>query len=627
MSDDLTPFPTPGGPPPSNTGSSANRGARRAVVVALLAATVAVFGLFAVGFGVAVWALNTEDTADIEDGSFLAVTLQGVVSDAPPQGGLFVEPEDFPPTATEVAAAIRKAADDDRIEGVYLHLRNPQMGWALAREVRTALVALREADKPCVAYAEVWTTRDYYLGSACDRVMLPPAGVPAVLGTAMSVTYYKDALNALGVEPRFVWVGDYKTAIEPYQRTEPSEAAIESYEYLLDGLWTTVVEEIASSRGLTVDAVQAAIDQPSLTPRGMVAAGLFDGVAYPDAIEAHLRDATAEDWLDRLEGDPAPLSKEARKALFTPLKEYRKTLDEDAGSQDARIAVVFAEGAILSGESEGGLFGEAGLFDRDFARWMRQVREDDTIKAVVLRVNSPGGSALAADMMHRELELVKAAGKPVVVSMGDYAASGGYMISAPADWIVAHPNTITGSIGVFGQFFDLRGTWDKLELHEHVYKRGDHADLLYLVSEQGEGDRAILQAFVSDTYTDFVELVADGRSMEATEVEAVAQGRVWTGSQAMGERGLVDEIGGLEVALAKARELADTTDAGVVHLPEKKGFMELLMEELATSQAPRVALELPIPGAEEAVHELMLMRAWQASGGVVAYLPGRPTLR
>ena len=357
----------------------------------------------------------------------------------------------------------------------------------------------------------------------------------------------------------------------------------------------------------------------------MTEAGLFDAVAYNDAVIAHLDKVTEDGWADLLQGDPVIMTEEELSERFTSLSEYRKELND--GDGDERIAVIFAEGTILSGKSEGGLFAAEGLFDGDFREWMRTARDDESVKAVVVRVNSPGGSALASDMMHREVALTRAAGKPVVISMADYAASGGYMMSCNADWIVAQPTTITGSIGVFGQFFDVSGTYEKLLLAEHTYKRGERSDLLHLTAEHDETDRAILQQFVQETYDDFVNQVADGRGKDAQTMEQYAQGRVWTGTQAIGERHLVDQLGGLPDALAKAEELAGITEASHVTLPERKGFMDLLMEEMANAEAPRVQVELPVPLAEETLRELRLMQEFQKSGGVVAYLPGRPTLR
>ncbi|MFK7931051.1 MAG: S49 family peptidase, partial [Myxococcota bacterium] len=380
---------------PNTEPKTRSKGGRRTVTVVLLLLTVAVIAVFGVAFGAVVYFMQGDSTATVAEGSFLKIRLEGEITDAPVQGGLFAEPEDLPLTATEIAAAVRKAITDDRVNGVYLDVRAPAMGWGLAREIRTSLVELRESGKPCVAYGEVYTTRDYYLASACDEVIIAPSGVPVVIGQAMSITYYHDALEYLGVTPRIVHVGDFKTAVEPYERMEPSEQAKESYEFLLDGLWGTVTAEIAESRGMSTDAVMQVFDNPSLTPRRMVDSGLFTAVGYADSVESSLDSVGDAGWRDTLM-TPVVSSKDERKDRFTTIKEYRKGLDD--GSSDTRIAVVYAEGTIYSGEATGGLFGDSGLFDGNFRKWMRTVRDDDTIKAVVVRVNSPGGSALASDM-------------------------------------------------------------------------------------------------------------------------------------------------------------------------------------------------------------------------------------
>ena len=602
---------------------SEKRPRRRGLATALLVVlSVAMIGVFVMCAGVVLVAVSVPAGPRVASGTYLELDLAGAIPDAPSAGALVLDPVDLPPVATEIAESIREAAVDERIEGVYLRLRSPSMGWALRREIRTALAELREAGKPCVAYSEMYSMGDYYLASACDKVVIARAGVFLVNGISSSVTYYRDALEKLGVESEFVYVGDYKTAVEPFMRMGPSEAAVESYEALYDSLYASIVSEIAASRGWSVEEATALFDQPRLEPSMALERKLVDGLAYEDQVIAALAYVSDPSWSERLavvgeaEGDDSEVS-------LTPLGVYRADARRKAAGVADRIAVIHAEGPILPGSGDTGLFATGGLYDGPFAKWMSRARTDDRVKAVVIRVNSPGGAALAADRMWHEIERVKAAGKPVVVSMGDYAASGGYMISCNADWIVAQPTTLTGSIGVFGQFFNVAKTYEMLGLAEHTYKRGEHSAMLGMTDAMSESERAILQSWINETYAEFVQQVADGRRTSVDKIEPVAQGRVWTGSQAL-KNGLVDELGGLEVALAKASSLAQLTEYRVVRYPKPMTFFDVLLEDLSANQvaAPvTVQVELPLPHAEAMLEHIEIMRRIHEVGGVAVYNP------
>lgn len=579
---------------------------------------------FLASAGAAAWLLTKQDLGDVEEGSFLRIQLRGEIPDAPPVGGFFLEPEDFPAVVTEYAAAIRKAATDDRIDGIYLRVDEPSAGYAGLQEIRASLEAFRNAGKPCIAYAETFSMGSYYLASACDQVVLAPSGVSMVTGVSATVTYYAGAMEKLGVRAEMEHVGDFKSAVEPFERTGPSEAASEAMDLLLDGLWGRMVDDIARGRGRTTADVQGWVDRPALAPEAALALGMVDALAFPDVVRAHAHDVVEDGWLEKLaaaesrdEADDAP--------GFTKFSEYLKGVRAEQRGRDSVVAVVHADGPIVSGEAEGGLFGESSLADRTFAKWMRAARVDDDVKAVVLRVNSPGGSGLASDMMWREIVRTQEAGKPVVVSMGNYAASGGYFIAAPADWIVASPVTITGSIGVFGGKMNLAGTYEKLGLSTHTYERGAEADLFSPTASFSEGGRSAYRAFLAEFYEVFLGKVASGRDLDRDAVHAVAQGRVWTGEQAL-ERRLVDELGGMDVALAKAAELASLEAGtwGVRRLPEQKGFLDLLLEDLrdGTTATAGVRVDLGIPAdADEALRELALLDRILADG-VAAVLPG-----
>lgn len=619
MSDDITEEVLVPPPPP----------ARRTSGVKILAGiTVAGLAVLAASGGAIWYFVQRSQQAEVESGSYLSVRLSGSLTDAPVSGGLFDDPSDAAPTVTEIAAAIRLAATDERITGLLLRLDVPDAGWASWQELRGAVLELRAAGKPCVAYAEsVMLNGDYYLASACDDVFIAPGGALLVNGLDMSLTYYKGTFEKLGVEPEYEHVGDFKSFIEVYERTGPSPSAAEAYNYLLDGTWNQLVAGIAAGRNKTPEEVKALIDRPTMSPKLAAERGLIDGVAWPDLVPKLLPKRGEEGWRASLAGPPS--NEEADDDdhdTITPLREYLKELREQEPGSGKQVAVISAEGQIVSGGEGGGLFGDDGMLtDGKFSAWMEDAREDDDVAAVVVRVNSPGGSGLAAQQMWREVERMKAAGKPVVISMGDYAASGGYLMSCNADWIVAQPGTLTGSIGVFGGKFDLSGTYAKLGMTQHRFSRGAVSDLFSFSAPFSPEGRAVFREYLESFYKDFVQDVATGRKKSWDEIHAVAQGRVWTGEQAL-DRGLVDQLGGLPEAVAKAAELAELSDPGIVRLPKARSFMDLLMDDLASARV--VQVELPfgtlLPDVQR---ELAVLEDIQRTGGIGAYLPGQLRLR
>lgn len=571
--------------------------------------------------------VNKGETGTIEDDTFVSVKLSGALSDTPPPPSLFADPSSPSLYVGSYASAIRAAAVDDRIKGLYLQLDTPSAGWGRLQEIRSALQVFRAEGKPCVAYAEMYDDASYYLASACDKIVLAPSGISMVNGIVVSQSYYANTFEQIGVEPEFEHVGDFKSAIEVYELTGPSESASEAMNYLLDGLWDQVVQDVAQGRNLEIEAARELLEHPPLSPDEALQRGLVDALAFPDAVLARIHEVGDADWVDKL---AEPVSEELRKGVekrFTSINEVAKTVAANDRSKDAHIAVLHADGPILSGKADGGLFGSQVVADRTFRKWMREIRKDDSVKGVVLRVNSPGGSGLASDMMWREIQLAKDEGLPVVVSMADYAASGGYYIAAPADWIVAQPSTITGSIGVFGGKMNLAGTYEKLGIEQFSYKRGELSDLFSPTTGFSDEGRATYRRFLSDFYERFLERVSSGRDMDRDAVHEVAQGRVWTGTQAM-ERGLVDQLGGLDVASAKAAELAKLEEGtwGLKRWPRQKDVFELLMEDLQNSASVSVQVELPFATEVSAkVQELVLLEA-MLNDGPVMLLPGDLTV-
>ena len=627
---DVAPTPNPASPA---TPRAPKKGGGSSVTRVLLLFTVLGLFIFLGSVGGLIYLINQEDVGEVADGSYLQIYLTPSLKDAPGQAGLFTEPDNFPPVVTEISASLRRARTDDRIDGLVLRFDGAAVGWANARELRDAIIEFQADGKPCVAYSEAYTNQDYYLASACEHVLLAPSGVHLVAGLSLSITYYADAFEKIGLDPEFEHVGDFKSGPEPYQRTGPSEEAIVAYESFMNALSDELVRGIAESRNLPEERVRELINHPSMDPKVALANGLVDGLAFPDAVQKTLRSAGDDDFIAKLDAAPPwDAATEGPDAeddeLFTSIKEYLKTVRADWRDSEEYVAVIHADGTIVSGDPEGGLFADAALADRPFRRWMAEARDNEKVKAVVLRVNSPGGSGLASDMMWREIVRTQEAGKPVVVSMANYAASGGYYIAAPADWIVAQPTTLTGSIGVYGGKFNVSGTYEKLGMNVHRFKSAENSDLLAADAPFSEEGRAIFKGYLENFYTVFVGKVAEGRGRSFDDIHEVAKGRVWTGAQAK-ELGLVDELGGIDIALAKAAELGGIGDKewGVLRLPQQKPFFELLMEDLQNAEAPKVKVQLDLPVGQDVMEELFLLEAVMADGGVAAHLPGAPEVK
>jgi protease-4 len=583
----------------------------------ILGVSVAMIGLA----GGALWYVASQvGHGEVEEDSFLEVRLEGELSDAPATPGFLEDPADSPPNVHEIARAVRKAATDDRIDGLYLRFEPVGAGWGSWQELSDAVRAFRASGKPCVAHSDlVLDDGSYSLAAACGKIVVPEAAILLVNGLDVSLSYYKGTFDKLGVTPEYEHVGDFKSFIEVYERTGPSEQAAAAYDAMLDSLYGQLVAGIAAGRGVTPEVARGWIESPTLVPATAVARGMIDAVGWEESVAAHLRDLDAPDWAARV-AEPVGGEDADEDRPTTPLEDYLTELRDADDAPGDKIAVVYAEGQIVNGAA-GGLFGDEGMLtETDFASWMADAREDDEVKAVVVRVNSPGGSASAAQDMWKEVARTQAGGKPVVISMGDYAASGGYLMSCDADWIVAQPGTLTGSIGVFGGKFDTSGLWGKLGVTRHAFKRGELADMLSLSTPFTDASRAVFREYLESFYKTFVDDVAQGRGRSWDEIHQVAQGRVWTGEQAIGHH-LVDEIGGIEAALTKAAALAEISDYGIRPLPARESFLDKLLHDLegdAAASLPEALLGL----APEVRDELALLDAVHRAGGVAAYLPG-----
>lgn len=460
----------------------------------------------------------------------------------------------------QVMNAIESAAQDDNIEGIYINLTGTgTASAALLEEVRDYITAFKESGKFVVAYGEVYSQGGYYLASVADSIYLNPVGEMEWRGLAAQVMFYKGLLDKLGVEPQVFRHGTFKSAVEPYIMNRMSPENRTQMETYINSIWGTMVADIAKERNLSIDSLNMfATDLSAMMAEDALANRMVDGLKYEDEVEDILR--------EKLELDAD------EDITFVTLGEYIAAKPYTPSYSDNKIEVIYAEGQIVQGTSEQGTLGSSTLADQ-----LAEARLDEEVKAVVLRVNSPGGSALASEVIWREMELLRQQ-KPVIVSMGDYAASGGYYISAPADAIIANATTLTGSIGVFGLMFNAeKALNNKLGITIDVAKTNPSADMGMPFRAVSSSERAHIMRGIEQVYSTFVNHVADGRNMTFDSVDAIGQGRVWTGND--GNRiGLVDEIGGLKYAIAVAADKAECLDDYMVResMGEPTGLAALL---------------------------------------------------
>lgn len=452
----------------------------------------------------------------------------------------------------DILKGIEGAKGDENIEGIYLDLSAVSASFATLQEIRDALLDFKTSGKFIVAYSEGYTQRAYYLASTADKVYVNPEGTVDFRGLASQTTFMKGALDKLGVEMQVVKVGTFKSAVEPFILEGMSDANREQVNSFLGSIYDHFVAQVSESRSIAADSLRAIADGYLVrTADDAVTYGLADGKRYKDELIAELKDSLSMDDDDDLK--------------VVSLLKYKPAREKVSASVRDRVAVVYAVGEIISGEGSDNMIGSERI-----SRELRKVRRDDKVKAVVFRVNSPGGSALASDVIWREVELLSQE-KPVIVSMGDVAASGGYYISAAADSIFAEPNTITGSIGVFGLIPNMQGLFtDKLGITFDQVKTGKYADFLANVDRPLTADETqILQMQINQVYDTFVQRVADGRGLTKEQVDSIGQGRVWSGQQAL-ERGLVDRLGSIDDAIAAAAGKAGLDEYRLVTYPAIK---------------------------------------------------------
>jgi protease-4 len=501
----------------------------------------------------------------IRDNSVLALKISGSMPDYVPDDPfrrLFGSP---PQSLSSLMTQFRKAKTDKRISAVMLDIDMSEAGWAKSEEIRGAIEDFRTSGKPVYAYMETGLNKDYYIATACDKIFVPPPGELFTIGLAADVMFFRGSLDKLGIYPDIYQIGKYKSAGDMFTQKEMTPAHREYVNALLDDLYGRFIETIARARAKTPDAMKAIIDNAPYTAAQAKDAGLIDGALYHDDVEKELKKRLGY--------------KDSEDLPITRAGDYRKITQESLGlNKGERIAVVYAAGDIISGRSSFGGSGQETIGSESLVKTINEARDDKTVKAIVLRVDSPGGSGLASDIIWRAIEAAKAK-KPVVVSMSDVAASGGYYIACNANKIVAEPSTITGSIGVVGGKPVLKGFYDWIGVTNEYVLRGKNAGMFRETDKFSDSERQKFQEYLSTTYDDFISKVAKGRSKDKAFIDTIGQGRVWTGSQGK-ERGLVDEYGGLDKAIEIAKQLANIpAEQGIqrVILPKPPSFFEELI--------------------------------------------------
>jgi protease-4 len=501
----------------------------------------------------------------IRDNTVLALRISGPLPDYVPDDPIRRIFGGQPQSLSSLLAQFRKAKVDKRITAVMLDIDMSDAGWAKSEEIRGAIEDFRTSGKPVYAYMETSLNKDYYIATSCDKIFVPPPGELFTIGLAADVMFFRGSLDKLGIFPDIYQIGKYKSAGDTFTQKQMTPAHREFINALLDDLYGRYIEGIAKARSKSPDDVKALIDNAPYTARQAKDAGLIDGALYRDEVEKELKKR-----LGYKDSDDLAIARSG---------DYRQISQESLGlNKGERIAVVYAAGDIVSGKSEFGGSGEVTIGSDSLVRTINEVRDDKTIKAIVLRIDSPGGSGLASDIIWRAIESAKEK-KPVVVSMSDVAASGGYYIACNANKIVAEPSTITGSIGVVGGKPVVKGFYDWIGVTNEYVLRGKNAGMFRETEKFSDTEREKFVEFIGSTYDDFITKVAKGRSKEKTYIDSIGQGRVWTGRQGK-ENGLVDEYGGLDKAIEVAKQLAKIpADQGVqrVIMPKPPSFFEELM--------------------------------------------------
>jgi protease-4 len=555
------------------------------------------------------------------------LTLKGKISEDPSPIGFDGTP--VSDNLKGILDRIAKAKDDKNVKGLVVRLRDLSVGWAKSNELRRAIHDFRASGKKAFAVLEMSENADYIVATAADEIVMPEGGWLLVKGMAAEVMFYRSLFDKLGITPDMMQMGEYKAAGEPYTRTKMSPAFREEITSILTDSYAMLVEAVAKRQGIAEAEARALIDGGPYTPKAAKAAGLINRIAYPDELELEIARGLGvpKVTLDTKYGKKTDtIDMSGLAGLMKMIQSLSGETAKKAGSDKPKVALIYATGMIMPGKStSGGLMGETTMGSDTVVKQLREAEKDKTVKAIVLRVDSPGGSALASDLIWREVVRIE---KPIVASMSDVAASGGYYISVGCDKVFAEPGTITGSIGVVGGKLALGGLLEKVGLTTDTVTVGKNATILSPYKPFSDEEKAAMRRLMEDTYRQFVSKTAQGRKMDVADVEKLAGGRVYTGRQAK-KNGLVDELGTLDDAIAAAKELAGMdrdVETELLILPKPKGVLESLFEPLedreATSSSLQFPLPLPLPEPVRAsLARLKVMTHLLATEPIVVVLP------
>lgn len=523
------------------------------VFLFLLIGVICIFGMVA----------SSETETTVKDNSIMFLDLNGNLNERSEDNPLIqLFSDNFNSYGLDdILKAIKKAKETEEIKGIYIQASFLNSSFASLEEIRNALSDFKESGKFIVAYSDTYTQGLYYLSSVADKIMLNPKGSLEWRGLSSQPIFYKDLLDKLGIEMQVFKVGTYKSAVEPYIATEMTAANREQVTEFINSIWNKLLSDISYSRNIPLDSLNVFADRMLMfhPTEELVACGMIDTLVYKDGVRNYLKQLLELDEDDNI-----------RTLNINEMVNIKKNVPKDKSGNI--IAIYYAYGEIDGMDNEG-------IVSENVIKDLRDLREDENVKAVVMRVNSPGGSAFGSEQIWKEVCLLKEK-KPVIVSMGDYAASGGYYISCAADSIVAQPTTLTGSIGIFGMIPNFKSLTEKVGLNFDVVKTNKLSDFGALGRGLNKDEQALMQMYINNGYNLFVKRCADGRGMSTQEIEKIAEGRVWTGEKAK-ELGLVDELGGLDKALEIAVSKAGIENYTISELPTKKDFLSSILNKKA----------------------------------------------